>query len=69
MVNERFGLFLPEKEHETVGGYVFGTLGRIAEVGDQVDIPGGTLRVVGMDGRRVARIAYLRSSAKLPSEE
>jgi CBS domain containing-hemolysin-like protein len=57
-VNERFGLSLPEDLYETVGGYVFGTLGRITEVGDAVMVPGGTLRVVAMDGRRIERIVF-----------
>ena len=58
-VNERFGLSLPEEDYETVGGYVFGTLGRVAEVGDEVAVSGGILRVVAVDGRRIARVAYL----------
>jgi CBS domain containing-hemolysin-like protein len=58
-VNERFGFSLPEETYETVGGYVFGTLGRIAEVGDEVMVPGGVLRVVAMDGRRIERVALI----------
>jgi putative hemolysin len=57
-VNERFGLDLPEDRQETVGGFVFGTLGRVAEVGDEVAVPGGVLRVVAMDGRRIDRLAF-----------
>src|SRR5690606_13338388 len=37
-VNERFGLALPENLYETIGGYVFGTLGRVAKVGDEVPV-------------------------------
>ena len=59
-VNERFDLSLPEGEYETVGGYVFGMLGRVGEVGDEVVIPGGVLRVTAMDGRRIDRVAFLR---------
>jgi CBS domain containing-hemolysin-like protein len=58
-LNERFHLALPETIYETVGGYVFGTLGRVARVGDEVRVEGGILRVVAMDGRRIARLAYL----------
>jgi putative hemolysin len=61
-VNERFDLDLPEEQHETVGGYVFGTLGRIAQVGDEVAIPQGILRVLEMDGRRIDRLAFIRSA-------
>ncbi len=66
-VNDRFGLSLPDDLYETVGGYVFGTLGRIAEVGDEVPIPEGVLRVVAMDGRRIERIAFLAGPAEAPS--
>jgi CBS domain containing-hemolysin-like protein len=45
--------------YETVGGFVFGTLGRVALVGDEVTVAGGVLRVVAMDGRRIERIAFI----------
>ena len=64
-VNERFGLDLPEEQHETVGGFVFGTLGRIAQVGDEVAVPQGIFRVLEMDGRRIDRLAFIR----MPAEE
>ncbi len=66
-VNERFELSLPEDRYETIGGYVFGTLGRITEVGDEVIVPGGVLRVVAMDGRRIERVVFLTSSAPASS--
>ncbi len=66
-VNDRFGLSLPSHLHETIGGYVFGTLGRVAQVGDEVEIPGGTLRVLAMDGRRIDRIAYTPDPSANPS--
>ncbi|HEX8395317.1 MAG TPA: hemolysin family protein [Longimicrobium sp.] len=56
-VNERFGLRIPEEEFDTVGGYVFGTLGRVPEVGDSVLVRGAegpmTLRVEETEERRV----------------
>lgn len=58
-VNERFGIDLPEDLYETVGGFVFGTLGRVGNVGDEVAVPGGVLRVVAMDGRRIERVAFV----------
>jgi CBS domain containing-hemolysin-like protein len=33
-------------------------LGRIAAVGDTVDVAGGTLSVTRMDGRRIDRICF-----------
>ncbi|MGH7446418.1 MAG: hemolysin family protein, partial [Longimicrobiales bacterium] len=58
-VNDRFDLDLPDDLYETVGGFVFGTLGRVAQVGDEVAVIGGVLRVVAMDGRRIERVAFV----------
>ena len=45
---------------ETVGGYVFGKLGRPAAVGDEVSTPSGQLlRAEELDGLRVARVRVL----------
>ena len=59
-VNERFALRLPEDEFDTVGGYVFGTLGRIPTVGDVVSAPGidgdAELRVEATEERRVSTV-------------
>ncbi|MET3143377.1 UNVERIFIED_ORG: CBS domain containing-hemolysin-like protein [Arthrobacter sp. UYEF2] len=53
------GLTVPdEAAYETVGGYVMSELGRIAAVGDTVEVGGGTLRVTRMDGRRIERISF-----------
>jgi putative hemolysin len=60
-VNERFDLTLPEEVYDTIGGFVFGQLGRVAEVGDEVSFDGGRFRLVAMDGRRVHRVALLRN--------
>ena len=56
--NERFDESLPEDQYETVGGFVFGSLGRVAQVGDEVAVQSGLLRVTRMDGRRIDRVAY-----------
>jgi len=58
-VNERFELRLPEDLYDTLGGYIFGRLGRIAHPGDEVKIPEGRFRVLSMDGRRIERIMYI----------
>ena len=55
-VRSDYDLRIPEGEWNTLGGYVFGELGRLARVGDRVRFPGGELEVVAMDGRRVAAV-------------
>src|SRR4051794_28025686 len=53
---EATGLRLPEGPYETAAGYVLAELGRLPEVDDTVDVAGRTIRVVELDGRRIARL-------------
>lgn len=55
-VRERLGLQLPDEPYDTVGGMVFGRLGRVAQVGDAVEIEGRRFTVTAVDGRRVAQV-------------
>ena len=57
---EKLAVKVPEDgSYETVAGYLMAQLGRVAAVGDEVQIDGGTLRVERMDGRRVDRIRFI----------
>ena len=51
-----YGLDIPRGDWSTVGGFVFGELGRLARMGDRVPIATGELEVVAMHGRRVAAV-------------
>jgi putative hemolysin len=55
-VNEQFDLRIDEEIYTTVGGYVLGRIGRRARVGDIVEIEGRTMRVLALDGLRVAKV-------------
>jgi CBS domain containing-hemolysin-like protein len=66
-VNERFDLNLDAENYDTLGGLIWGELGRQPRVGDEVDVDGVTLRVEAMDGLRVASIRLIRRS-RAPSE-
>ncbi|HEX6694811.1 MAG TPA: hemolysin family protein [Longimicrobiales bacterium] len=62
-VNERFGLELPEADFDTVGGYIFGELGRVPVAGDEVPLGDGTcLQVDDVEDRRITRVRLLRSA-------
>lgn len=62
----RTGLRVPdEAPYETLGGLVMTVLGRMPQVGDEVEVPGVWLRVETMDGRRVDT---LRVRALPPAE-
>lgn len=55
-VNERYNLHLDDTDDDTLGGYVFTQLARVAHVGDVVPADGRQLRVQEMDGLRVAKL-------------
>jgi CBS domain containing-hemolysin-like protein len=54
---EQFGVRVEEDSYDTVGGFVFGQLGRRPEPGDEVALADGrALRVEELDGLRIARV-------------
>jgi CBS domain containing-hemolysin-like protein len=61
-VRERLGLDLADEPYDTVGGMIFGRLGRLAQVGDSVDVEGYRFTVTAVAGRRVAQV----KAKKLP---
>lgn len=54
-VNRQFGLALDDADYTTIGGFLFGTLGRLPKVGDRVTVSGAAFEIVEMDGRRVGK--------------
>ena len=60
-INERFDLTVPEDDYTTIGGYVFGALGRLPIVGDRVTCEGASFVVREMDARRIATLALERT--------
>ena len=56
-LNERYGLEVPDDEYTTLGGYVFGALGRLPVVGDRVTASHAIFTVRSMEGRRVDTLA------------
>ena len=69
-VDERFDLGVEEPFYETLGGYVFGQIGRAASVGDEIVAPSGRrLRVTELDGLRVARVLLLPAAPQGASDE
>ena len=59
-VNERYGLALPEQDYDTIGGYIFGALGRVPVSGDQLEVAAENrawlLVVEETEDRRVLRV-------------
>src|SRR5207248_5463032 len=54
--NEQFKLDLPDEDYHTVGGFVFGALGRPAEPGDEVQHDGVRFHVDSVEGQRIDRL-------------
>jgi CBS domain containing-hemolysin-like protein len=67
-VRSDYRLAIPEGDWSTLGGFVFGELGRLAKIGDRVRFPGGELEVVAMDGRRVAAVRVHVTGARQPGD-
>jgi CBS domain containing-hemolysin-like protein len=63
-INERYGLHVPEEDYTTIGGFVFGALGRLPTVGDRVAAGGAVFSVTEMDGRRVDSLAVNLGAAR-----
>ena len=51
--NAEYDEALDDTEYNTIGGYVFGQIGRLPRPGDRVPIGTRTLEVMDMEGRRV----------------
>lgn len=71
-VNQRWGLALPEDDFDTLGGFVFGALGRVPDLGDVVPVAGEggpmELHVEATDDRRVTRVRLARPAPAEPLE-
>jgi CBS domain containing-hemolysin-like protein len=54
--NRILKLHLDDAEYTTIGGLLFGRLGRLPKVGDRINLQGATFEILEMDGRRVGRV-------------
>lgn len=69
-ITEILGIEFDEPEEDTIGGYVFGLLGRKPEVGDPVVVGDYCFKVLQVEGFRVLRLAAVPLKSKLqPKDE
>ena len=54
--NERFDQDIPEEDFQTIGGYVFGLLGREPELNDEIADKNITYTILELDGIKITRI-------------
>ncbi|MFN8475021.1 MAG: hemolysin family protein [Anaerolineae bacterium] len=55
-LNEELDLHLPTGENDTLGGLIFSQLGRVPEVGDEVQVENVRLIVLTVHGRRIGKV-------------
>jgi CBS domain containing-hemolysin-like protein len=66
--NEQFGVSLPIEDYHTLGGFVFGMLGRAPEPGDEVEHDGIRFTVLTVEGSRIERLE-IQLPPQEPNEE
>jgi putative hemolysin len=70
-VNELLDITLPNEDWDTVGGFIFGTLEHVPDIGESVAHEGWRFTVDEIDGRRVrrVRVGYVSPSSRSGSSE
>jgi CBS domain containing-hemolysin-like protein len=67
-LNEELKLHLPDDPWDSVGGLVFGTLGRVPVPGDEVEVAEVLMVVERVDGRRISRVRLVVPEPDVPAE-
>jgi putative hemolysin len=63
-VNDQFGTKIDDPFYNSIGGFVFGQLGRRPEIGDEVRRNGHLFRVAALDGLRIDRVDIEATSSR-----
>ncbi len=61
-INEKYDLDIPNEDFQTIGGYVFGLLGREPEIGDKVEDKNLSFEVIELDGIRISRVIMRKNT-------
>jgi putative hemolysin len=62
-VNDRLKLALPTDDYDTIGGYVFGSIGRVPRLGEGPEIDGMRVLTEELDGRRITMVRVTKAAA------
>ena len=68
-LNERFDQDIPNEDFQTIGGYVFGLLGREPELGDVVEDKNITYTILELDGIKITRIKMYKNTPFVDNKE
>jgi CBS domain containing-hemolysin-like protein len=63
-VEAEFGIRFGDEEYDTLGGLIFGKLGRRPAVGDEIECAGRRFVVEELDGLRVSRVRIMEPAAE-----
>jgi len=61
-VNARLGSVISHPEYDTIGGYLFGEIGRVPRIGDAIDEIGFRVCVEELDGRRISVVRFVATN-------
>jgi CBS domain containing-hemolysin-like protein len=65
-LNAEYELSLEDRDYTTLGGYLFGQLGRLPRPGDRVSVGRDIFEIAEMEGRRVKTARYLKGAGAKP---
>lgn len=68
-INEKYDLDIPNEDFQTLGGYVFGLIGREPEIGDKVEDRNLSFEVIELDGIRISRVIMKKDTPFVDKEE
>ena len=70
-MGEMFDLRIEKEDFDSVGGFIFNSLGRMPSVGDEVRVDGLVIRVLTVMGRRIkkVRVTKTESATEEPQNE
>ncbi len=68
-INEKFDLDIPDEDFQTLGGYVFGLLGREPEIGDRAEDRNLSFEVIELDGIKISRIIMRKDTPFIDKEQ
>lgn len=68
-INKRFDLDIPNEDFQTLGGYVFGLIGREPEIGDKVEDRNLSFEVIELDGIRISRVIMKKDTPFIDTTE
>lgn len=68
-INKKFDLDIPDEDFQTIGGYVFGLLGREPEIGDKAADKNLSFEVIELDGIKISRVIMRKDTPFEDKEE